>query len=76
MKKWFKINALYVIGAFAGAVAGFFYWNFVGCISGTCAITSDPLYSTLYGALLGGIIFGLFRTDIKSSPGSIKLNNQ
>lgn len=68
MKKWFNINALYLIGAFTGAVAGFFYWKFVGCISGTCAITSDPVYSTIYGALLGGIFFGLFRSEKKYLP--------
>lgn len=62
MKKWFNINYLYFLGALAGGLAGFLYWNFVGCLSGTCAITSDPLNSTIYGALMGVLIFGQFKS--------------
>ena len=36
-----------------GAVAGFSYYYFVGCNSGTCAITSSPFMSTLGGGMLG-----------------------
>jgi len=63
MKKWFKANSLFLIGAVLGAVAGFLYWKLVGCNSGTCAITSKPLNSTLYGALMGGLILSLFKKD-------------
>ena len=48
------------IGIAFGAVAGFFYWKFIGCSSGTCAITSKPLNSTLYGALMGFLVAGIF----------------
>jgi len=48
------------IGIVVGAVAGYLYYFYVGCASGTCAITSKPLNSTLYGALMGGLIFNLF----------------
>lgn len=60
---WIKKNALYIVGSIIGAVAGFLYWKFVGCASGTCAITSKPLNSTLYGALMGGLLFGIFKKD-------------
>lgn len=43
-----------------GAIAGFLYYHFVGCVSGTCAITSKPLNSTLYGSLMGGLVFNMF----------------
>ena len=43
------------LGAAAGAALGFAYYTFVGCDSGGCAITSDPMVSTGYGALLGGL---------------------
>lgn len=65
MKKWFKNNLLYFIGAAAGAVAGYIYWQQVGCSSGTCAITSKPLNSTLYGALMGALLLGMFKKENK-----------
>ena len=41
------------IGVFLGGVVGYAYYYFIGCKSGTCAITSSPVISTLYGVLLG-----------------------
>ena len=52
---------LYFIGALAGALAGFLYWKYIGCLTGTCAITSNPFRSTLYFALMGALLFGLFK---------------
>lgn len=58
-------NKLTVIGIVIGAICGCAYYYFVGCASGTCAITSIPLNSTAYGALLGGLLFSSFKTEIK-----------
>lgn len=69
MKKWFSNNILYFIGAALGAVAGYIYWQEVGCLSGTCMITSKPVNSTLYGAAMGALLLGLF----KRAP---KINNK
>ena len=55
-----KKYRLAVIGMAVGAVGGFLYWKFVGCSSGTCPITSSPLMSTLWGALMGGLLFDMF----------------
>ncbi|MFZ1452538.1 MAG: DUF6132 family protein [Ferruginibacter sp.] len=66
MKKWFKNNALYLIGAAVGAIAGYIYWQQVGCSSGTCMITSKPVNSTLYGALMGSLLFGMFKKEKKN----------
>jgi len=52
---------LVLIGILVGAIGGFAYYYFVGCASGTCAITSKPLNSTLYGAMMGGILFSGFK---------------
>jgi hypothetical protein len=41
---------------FAGAGLGYSYYYFIGCVSGTCPITSNPWISTTYGALLGFLI--------------------
>jgi Family of unknown function (DUF6132) len=57
-----KIVFITLSGVLLGAVAGYAYYYFVGCASGTCAITSKPLNSTLYGALMGGLLFNLFAT--------------
>lgn len=61
MKKYVKLHLVTLIGVLVGSVAGFLYWRFVGCSSGTCAITSSPINSTLYGALLGGLLFSMFK---------------
>jgi hypothetical protein len=62
MKKWLNNNKLVLTGVLAGLVAGFLYWKFAGCTSGTCAITSRPLNSSLYGAMMGGLLFSLLPT--------------
>lgn len=54
-----------LIGITIGAIAGFLYWNYIGCASGTCAITSKPLNSTLYGALMGYLVAGIFQRNVK-----------
>ena len=48
------------IGVVVGAIAGYLYYFYVGCSSGSCAITSKPLNSTLYGAMMGGLLFNMF----------------
>lgn len=52
-----------LIGILLGAAAGYLYYHFVGCASGTCAITSRPLNSTLYGAMMGGLLFHSFQKE-------------
>jgi hypothetical protein len=55
-----KAIIITAIGIVVGAIAGYLYYFYVGCVSGTCAITSKPLNSTLYGALMGGLVFNMF----------------
>ncbi len=62
MKKWIQQNKLIVIGGIIGGLIGFLYYYFIGCTSGYCAITSKPINSTIYGALMGGLIVSLFKT--------------
>ena len=54
---------LVLIGVIIGAIGGYVYYYFVGCESGTCAISSKPLNSTLYGAFMGGILFSNFQKN-------------
>lgn len=51
-----KKNVITITGVAIGALAGFLYWKFVGCSSGSCAITSKPINSTMYGAVMGGLL--------------------
>lgn len=68
-QKGIKINRSEMIGKYkvevtgvvVGAVAGWCYWYFVGCASGTCPISSNPWISTAYGAVLGYLGFSTFR---------------
>ncbi|MDX1941337.1 MAG: DUF6132 family protein [Saprospiraceae bacterium] len=57
---------LELIGIALGAIGGWAYWYYVGCMSGTCMITSKPLNSTLYGALLGMLLLSIFKKEKKS----------
>jgi uncharacterized membrane protein YedE/YeeE len=55
------------IGIVVGAIAGYLYYFYVGCVTGSCTITSKPLNSTLYGALMGGLVFNMFVKSPKKS---------
>ncbi|MFV8465748.1 DUF6132 family protein [Flavobacterium sp. LB1P62] len=48
------------LGIIIGAIAGYLYYYNIGCASRTCAITSKPLNSTLYGGLMGGLLLNMF----------------
>ncbi|QEC67460.1 hypothetical protein FRZ67_09190 [Panacibacter ginsenosidivorans] len=63
MKSWANRNRLYLAGALVGALAGFLYWKFVGCASGTCLISNKPLNSTVYFAVMGSLFFGMFKKE-------------
>ena len=63
-----KLNmrvGLLIAGILVGSIAGLLYWKFVGCESGSCPVSSSPYISTLYGAILGGLLFSIFRIEKK-----------
>jgi hypothetical protein len=49
----YRFKILFVV---LGAILGFLYWHFVGCMSGTCPITSNWYTIVPYGMLLGWLI--------------------
>ena len=65
---------LTIIGVIAGAIGGYLYYHFVGCNSGTCAITSKPINSTLYGAFMGGLFANIFKKEKKQLQNNDKRN--
>lgn len=67
IKQFTKNNLLTIVGVFAGALAGYLYWKTVGCNSGQCAITSNPINSSLYGSVMGGLLFSMFQKSRKKT---------
>ena len=63
--EFLKKNKFIIIGSIVGAIGGYAYYHFIGCASGSCAITSKPLNSTLYGSFMGGLLFSYLKTEKK-----------
>ncbi|MGI8893320.1 MAG: rhodanese-like domain-containing protein [Bacteroidia bacterium] len=63
----FLRNKLIIIGIAAGAAGGFLYYYFIGCTGDSCTITSNPVNSTLYGAMMGGLFFSIFKKEKPNS---------
>jgi len=61
MNFFLKKHLLKITGIPVGGIAGFLYYHFVGCASGTCPITSNPYITVIYGALLGYLLFDMFK---------------
>ena len=56
-RKVWLIPLLFTVG---GALVGLAYYYFVGCATGSCAITSTPLSSMAYMGLMGWLLSGVF----------------
>ncbi|MCX6304511.1 MAG: hypothetical protein NT040_06050 [Bacteroidetes bacterium] len=54
LKTWIFWKPLFFIAL--GGIGGFLYYHYVGCSSGTCAITSNPYASIAFGGFLGYFI--------------------
>lgn len=56
LKNWILRKKIAVIVMIIGAAAGFLYWNFIGCATGNCGITSNWHTSMAYVALTGWLV--------------------
>ena len=45
-----------VLGAALGGALGFAYYTLVGCTTGACPLTSNPVITTVMGTLMGGLM--------------------
>ncbi|MBR9833295.1 hypothetical protein GYB57_14215 [bacterium] len=57
-----KKHILIIVGLVFGGIVGYFYYLKIGFNSGSCNITSNPINSTVYGSIMGALIFSLFQT--------------
>jgi hypothetical protein len=46
-----------ILGIVLGAIAGYAWFRFIGCSTGSCPITSNPWTSSIYGGVMGGLSF-------------------
>ena len=67
MKKKLKKILRPLLFTAGGALAGHIYYYAVGCSSGSCVITSNPLSSMLYLGLAGLLLSGAFCPCCKDS---------
>lgn len=51
---------LSILGVLLGGVGGFLYYKEIGCVNGTCPITSNPYLTVIYGALVGYLLLSSF----------------
>lgn len=66
IKRFLRKHALTILGIVIGGVAGYFYYDYKSCASGTCPITSNPLNTILYGAVMGALLLNIFERDKKT----------
>ena len=75
MPDFMSKNLMLILLGIAGALSGFLYWYFIGCLSGSCNITSVWYNSTAYGSVMG-VLAGMIIKDVfikkKSAPNSSK----
>ena len=50
-------HGMTILGIVLGAIAGYGWFWFVGCSTGSCPITSNPWTSSIYGGVMGGLSF-------------------
>lgn len=49
-----------VLFTLGGAAVGYLYYYFVGCASGACPISANPIHSMVYVGVIGLLLSGVF----------------
>ena len=62
VQTWMQKNKLSLIGIAVGAIGGFMYWNYIGCASGTCMITSKPIITVCQSGARSGMAKGILKS--------------
>ncbi len=64
----------HVLPVLLGGAIGYAYYYFIGCKSGSCAITSNPYISVIYGASIG-VIYALPSSKKKKEENNEREDN-
>lgn len=67
MKNWLKNKKWSIALLFIGATAGFLYWQYIGCESGSCGITSSWYKTSAFGGIIGWLIGDIAYEEMNSS---------
>ena len=65
-----KKYSIISFGVLLGALAGYAYWYYYGCVNG-CSITSSWWKTSLYGGLIGYLIIDSFNFNKIKKHGNI-----
>lgn len=68
MTDWIKKKRINILFTLLGGLAGYLYWKFVGCTTGSCPIKSHWYSMVPYGMLLGWLIGDLILSFKKVKP--------
>ncbi len=56
---------LLIVGSIVSAVAGYFYYEYIGkCSSGSCPMTSNPWITVAIAAIMGYLLFDIIGEKI------------
>jgi hypothetical protein len=55
-----RLPLIHVAGIVLGGIGGYLYYYYIGCQTGTCAITSNPWMSVFWGIAVGYLVFDIF----------------
>ena len=66
MKDFINKYRFGIVGVLVGGILGYAYYHFIGCNTGSCAITSKPVNSSLYGMFMGYLLFSMFESPKKN----------
>ena len=61
MNTFLKRNYLVLAGLITGTIGGYAYYYFIGCATGTCPLTANPYISIGFGAVIGALLFDMFK---------------
>lgn len=67
MQNFIKKYRLSILGILLGGIGGYLYYHFIGCTTGSCAITSKPFNSTVYGMVMGYLLFSIAENSTKKT---------